>query len=144
MVFRDDDISIPTALTLNGRIFVSPKDHLDALVSLYPYFILHYERYLLCFTTYVVMKLLELYCRPKCTYYNCKNTVKLLRENRFIIIIIIQGGRKIDVQNKWGPSCRDSPALFKIFSCNWIFMSFTFMHNIISIVTFMKFMKILI
>lgn len=33
VVFRDDDISIPTALTLNGRIFVSPKDHLDALVS---------------------------------------------------------------------------------------------------------------
>lgn len=33
MVFRDDDISIPTALSINGRIFVSPKDHLDALVS---------------------------------------------------------------------------------------------------------------
>lgn len=32
MVFRDDDISIPTALSINGRIFVSPKDHLDALV----------------------------------------------------------------------------------------------------------------
>lgn len=38
VVFRDDDISIPTALTLNGRIFVSPKDHLDALVSFYDYF----------------------------------------------------------------------------------------------------------
>lgn len=33
VVFRDDDICIPTGLTLNGRIFVSPKDHLDALVS---------------------------------------------------------------------------------------------------------------
>lgn len=32
-VFKDNDVSIPTALSLNGRIFVSPKDHLDALVS---------------------------------------------------------------------------------------------------------------
>lgn len=34
VVFKDNDISCPTALTLNGRIFVSPKDHLDALVSI--------------------------------------------------------------------------------------------------------------
>lgn len=33
VVFRDSDVSIPTGLSLNGRIFVSPKDHLDALVS---------------------------------------------------------------------------------------------------------------
>lgn len=33
-VFKDYDVSVPTALCLNGRIFVSPKDHLDALVSL--------------------------------------------------------------------------------------------------------------
>lgn len=33
VVFKDEDISIPTALSINGRIFVSPKDHLDALVS---------------------------------------------------------------------------------------------------------------
>lgn len=32
VAFRDDDISIPTTLSINGRIFVSPKDHLDALV----------------------------------------------------------------------------------------------------------------
>ena len=32
VVFKDNDISIPTALSINGRIFVSPKDHLDALV----------------------------------------------------------------------------------------------------------------
>ncbi|XP_065173955.1 rap guanine nucleotide exchange factor 4 isoform X2 [Atheta coriaria] len=32
--FKDNDISVPTALTLNGRIFVSPKDHLDALTPL--------------------------------------------------------------------------------------------------------------
>ncbi|XP_044734642.1 rap guanine nucleotide exchange factor 4 isoform X2 [Chrysoperla carnea] len=32
--FKDNDISIPTALSLNGRIFVSPKDHLDALTCL--------------------------------------------------------------------------------------------------------------
>lgn len=31
-VFKDYDVSVPTALCLNGRIFVSPKDHLDALV----------------------------------------------------------------------------------------------------------------
>lgn len=33
-VFKDNDVSIPTGLTLNGRIFVSPKDHLDALTPL--------------------------------------------------------------------------------------------------------------
>lgn len=33
VVFKDNDISIPTALSINGRIFVSPKEHLDALVS---------------------------------------------------------------------------------------------------------------
>lgn len=32
--FKDNDISIPTALSINSRIMVSPKDHLDALVSL--------------------------------------------------------------------------------------------------------------
>uniref|UniRef100_A0A8D9DTX0 Rap guanine nucleotide exchange factor 4 n=2 Tax=Cacopsylla melanoneura TaxID=428564 RepID=A0A8D9DTX0_9HEMI len=34
VVFRDNDLSIPTGLTLNGRIFVSPKDHLDALTCI--------------------------------------------------------------------------------------------------------------
>ncbi|XP_035790927.1 rap guanine nucleotide exchange factor 4 isoform X2 [Anopheles aquasalis] len=34
VVFKDNDVSIPTALSLNGRIFVSPKDHLDALTPL--------------------------------------------------------------------------------------------------------------
>ncbi|KAJ8932732.1 hypothetical protein NQ314_014428 [Rhamnusium bicolor] len=34
VTFKDNDISIPTALSLNGRIFVSPKDHLDALTCL--------------------------------------------------------------------------------------------------------------
>ncbi|XP_017779355.1 PREDICTED: rap guanine nucleotide exchange factor 4 [Nicrophorus vespilloides] len=34
VVFKDNDISVPTGLTLNGRIFVSPKDHLDALTAL--------------------------------------------------------------------------------------------------------------
>ncbi|XP_062710182.1 rap guanine nucleotide exchange factor 4 isoform X2 [Aedes albopictus] len=33
-VYKDNDVSIPTALSLNGRIFVSPKDHLDALTPL--------------------------------------------------------------------------------------------------------------
>lgn len=32
-VFKDNDVSVPTALSLNGRLFVSPKDHLDAMVS---------------------------------------------------------------------------------------------------------------
>ncbi|KAL1138122.1 hypothetical protein AAG570_009814 [Ranatra chinensis] len=31
ITFRDSEVSIPTGLTLNGRIFVSQKDHLDAL-----------------------------------------------------------------------------------------------------------------
>lgn len=34
VVFKDEDISIPTALSINGRIFVSPKDHQDALVRI--------------------------------------------------------------------------------------------------------------
>lgn len=33
-IYKDNDISVPTALSLNGRIFVSPKDHLDALTPL--------------------------------------------------------------------------------------------------------------
>lgn len=33
-VFKDHDVSIPTALYLNARIFVSSKDHIDALVRL--------------------------------------------------------------------------------------------------------------
>lgn len=32
-IFKDHDVSIPTALYLNARIFVSSKDHIDALVS---------------------------------------------------------------------------------------------------------------
>lgn len=32
VTFKDNDISIPTAISINGRIFVSLKDHLDALV----------------------------------------------------------------------------------------------------------------
>jgi Rap guanine nucleotide exchange factor 4 len=31
-VYKDADVSIPTTLSLNGRIFVAPKDHLDSLV----------------------------------------------------------------------------------------------------------------
>ncbi|GLV32312.1 Exchange protein directly activated by cAMP [Carabus blaptoides fortunei] len=34
VTFKDEDIGIPTLLSLNGRIFVSPKDHLDALTCL--------------------------------------------------------------------------------------------------------------
>ncbi|XP_039443269.1 rap guanine nucleotide exchange factor 4 isoform X3 [Culex pipiens pallens] len=33
-VYKDNDVSIPTALSLGGRVFVSPKDHLDALTPL--------------------------------------------------------------------------------------------------------------
>lgn len=33
-VFKDYDVSVPTALCLNGRIFVAPKDHLDSLTPL--------------------------------------------------------------------------------------------------------------
>ncbi|XP_017069218.1 rap guanine nucleotide exchange factor 4 isoform X4 [Drosophila eugracilis] len=33
-VFKDNDVSIPTGLSLNGRLFVSVKDHLDALTQL--------------------------------------------------------------------------------------------------------------
>nr|CAD7395731.1 unnamed protein product [Timema cristinae] len=34
VTFRDTDLGIPTSLSLNGRIFVSPRDHLDALTCL--------------------------------------------------------------------------------------------------------------
>ncbi|CAM6032150.1 unnamed protein product, partial [Sphagnum compactum] len=34
IIFKDSDVSVPTVLSLNGRIFVSPKDHLDALTPL--------------------------------------------------------------------------------------------------------------
>lgn len=34
-VFKDHDVSVGTALCLNGRIFVSPKDHIDALVCIF-------------------------------------------------------------------------------------------------------------
>lgn len=33
-LFKDNDLSIPTAITLNGRLFISPRDHLDALTPL--------------------------------------------------------------------------------------------------------------
>ncbi|XP_054090739.1 rap guanine nucleotide exchange factor 4 isoform X3 [Zeugodacus cucurbitae] len=33
-VYKDNDVSVPTGLSLNGRLFVSVKDHLDALTSL--------------------------------------------------------------------------------------------------------------
>jgi Rap guanine nucleotide exchange factor 4 len=32
--FKDNDLSIPTALSLNGRLFISPRDHMDALTAL--------------------------------------------------------------------------------------------------------------
>ncbi|XP_071445766.1 rap guanine nucleotide exchange factor 4 [Hetaerina americana] len=34
VLFKDNDVSIPTGLSVNGRIFISPKDHLDALTCL--------------------------------------------------------------------------------------------------------------
>lgn len=36
-IYKDTDVSVATSLSLNGRIFVSPKDHLDALVSVIYY-----------------------------------------------------------------------------------------------------------
>lgn len=47
VTFKDDDIGIPTALSLNGRIFVSPKDHLDALVIII-FLFLSFTSYLNC------------------------------------------------------------------------------------------------
>ena len=32
-MLNDNEVSIPTSLSINGRIFVSPKDHLDAMVT---------------------------------------------------------------------------------------------------------------
>lgn len=33
-IFKDHDVGIPTALCLNGRIFVAPKDQIDVLVCI--------------------------------------------------------------------------------------------------------------
>ncbi|CAD7014654.1 unnamed protein product [Ceratitis capitata] len=33
-VFKDNDVSIPTGLSLNGRLFVTVKDHVDAVTPL--------------------------------------------------------------------------------------------------------------
>jgi hypothetical protein len=35
-VIADTEVSIATCLSINGRIFVSPKDHLDAMVTFFP------------------------------------------------------------------------------------------------------------
>lgn len=32
-IINDNEVSIATCLSINGRIFVSPKDHLDAMVG---------------------------------------------------------------------------------------------------------------
>uniref|UniRef100_T1JAB1 Rap guanine nucleotide exchange factor 4 n=1 Tax=Strigamia maritima TaxID=126957 RepID=T1JAB1_STRMM len=34
VVFKDTEVSIPTGLSLNGRIFITPRDHVDALTPL--------------------------------------------------------------------------------------------------------------
>ena len=34
VVFKDKDVSVPTSLSINGRIFISLRDHLDALTCL--------------------------------------------------------------------------------------------------------------
>jgi Rap guanine nucleotide exchange factor 4 len=33
-IYKDNDVSVATTLSLSGRIFVTPKDHLDALTPL--------------------------------------------------------------------------------------------------------------
>jgi len=33
VVFSDKDIAVTTVLSVNGRLFISPYEHLDALVS---------------------------------------------------------------------------------------------------------------
>lgn len=48
IVFHDADVSIPTSLSLNGRIFISLKDHLDALVRQ-----LWYMRFIVQYVIYV-------------------------------------------------------------------------------------------
>lgn len=70
-VFKDHDVSIPTALYLNARIFVSSKDHIDALVS---------------------VKLIFYFCNTRCrcnrfltlTYHNV-DTIRLLRKLKWFL-----------------------------------------------------------
>jgi Rap guanine nucleotide exchange factor 4 len=33
-LFKDNDVSITTSLSINGRLFLAPNDHLDALTPL--------------------------------------------------------------------------------------------------------------
>ena len=42
-VISDTEVSIATSLSINGRIFVSPKDHLDAMVRLITYCLLPFS-----------------------------------------------------------------------------------------------------
>ena len=35
-IYKGSDLSIPFGLSLNGRLFLAPADHLDALVCSYP------------------------------------------------------------------------------------------------------------
>lgn len=37
VVFKKQDICVTTRLTINGYLFISPREHLDALVSIYIY-----------------------------------------------------------------------------------------------------------
>lgn len=38
-IFKDNDVSIPTGLSINGRIFVSIKNDIDALVNITIFFV---------------------------------------------------------------------------------------------------------
>lgn len=34
LIFKDNDLCVTTGLSINGQLFVTPKEHLDALVSI--------------------------------------------------------------------------------------------------------------
>jgi len=35
LIFKETDLCVTTGLSINGRLFVTPKEHLDALVTIF-------------------------------------------------------------------------------------------------------------
>ena len=57
-MIADTEVSIATCLSINGRIFVSPKDHLDAMVSFRLHFSISMRNSISknTFSSYVIIK----------------------------------------------------------------------------------------
>jgi len=45
LVYADKDVGVSTTLSVNGRLFISPYEHLDALVFIYLFIYLYIYLY---------------------------------------------------------------------------------------------------